>query len=162
MGGISRIVCLVILCTGDPVPIVVSLLSSATVVFAAAVVVKVVAVTGCSSSRCCLICASSKLKSGGLAAGVKMAIAAVTAAMDCGGEVTVPWVAAGEWAGVGGQGMMSGDVGTECVGGPRVAAAAQQGVAVVALVTALVATAPAAACALPLLELELLELEFEF
>lgn len=90
-----------------------------------------------------------------------MAIAAVTAAMDCGGEVTVPWVAAGEWAGVGGQGMMSGDVGTECVGGPRVAAAAQQGVAVVALVAALVAITPAAACALPLLELELLELEFE-
>lgn len=42
-----------------------------------------------------------------------MAMAAETAAVDCGGEVTLPWMAAGEWAGVGGQGMISGDVGTE-------------------------------------------------
>lgn len=126
------------------------------------------AVAGC--SRCCLMCASSKLKRAGFAVGVRMAIAAVTAAVDCGGEVTVPCMAAGECAGVGGQGMTSGDVGTECVGGGRArpaaaAAALQHGAAVVdvalveAAAAALVGTAPTAVCTLPLLEL--LELEFE-
>lgn len=126
------------------------------------------AVAGC--SRCCLMCASSKLKRAGFAVGVRMAIAAVTAAVDCGGEVTVPCMAAGECAGVGGQGMTSGDVGTECVGGGRARPAAaplQQGAAVVdvalveaaAAAAALVGTAPTAVCTLPLLEL--LELEFE-
>lgn len=107
------------------------------------------------------MCASSKLKRAGFAAGVKMAIAAVTAAMDCGGDVTVPWVAAGEWAGVGGHGIMSGEVGTEFVGGTRAVWLLGVAAVVVVVIAAVAPMASVAWAAFPLLELELLELELE-